>query len=447
MTIVAEYTLPGVHVRDHEVAVPLDWNAPDRGPRALSITLFAREVVDPVRRRDDLPLLLFLQGGPGGKGPRPRAGGGGWLGRALRTHRVILMDQRGTGRSTPVDARTLAALGDGEAGAEYLSHFRADAIVADAEHLRHAVFGVEKWETLGQSYGGFLTLSYLSRAPEGLAACYVTGGLPGLGADADEVYRRTFPRMEAKNDQFYARYPHAVDVVARIADRLEAAPVVLSDGDTLSVRRLQTLGQSFGMATGFDDVHWLLDEAFAPAGPGEDGAAWPAADLSAMFLAGVAARTSFDDNPLYAVLQEVIYAQGAVTPGWAAERQRAHHPAFDPAARPLRFTGETMFPWMFEEIRSLRPFRPAAEALAARDEWPTLYDPDRLAENPVPVAAIVYHDDAYVDADLSLQTAREVGNVRAWVTNEWEHDGIRASGDRVLGRLMEMVAETGGPLR
>ncbi|MGO8659094.1 proline iminopeptidase, partial [Rhizobium ruizarguesonis] len=71
---------------------------------------------------------------------------------------------------------------DGRAAADYLSLFRADSIVADCEHLRKVVFGGGRWQTLGQSYGGFLTLTYLSKAPEGLSACYVTGGLAGLGA-------------------------------------------------------------------------------------------------------------------------------------------------------------------------------------------------------------------------------------------------------------------------
>lgn len=46
----------------------------------------------------------------------------------------------------------------------------------------------------------------------------------------------------------------------------------------------------------------------------------------------------------------------------------------------------------------------------------------------------------YVDAGLSLRTAREVGATRAWVTNEWEHDGISASGGHVLARLMDLAA-------
>ncbi|MFV3577851.1 alpha/beta hydrolase, partial [Mycobacterium tuberculosis] len=99
------YTLPGIHVTDRELEVPLVWDD-DADPRRL--TLFVRELVDPVRRHDDLPLLVFLQGGPGGKGPRP-TGPDGWVGTALATHRVVLLDQRGTGRSSAVRGAALAA--------------------------------------------------------------------------------------------------------------------------------------------------------------------------------------------------------------------------------------------------------------------------------------------------------------------------------------------------
>ena len=64
---------------------------------------------------------------------------------------------------------------------------------------------------------------------------------------------------------------------------------------------------------------------------------------------------------------------------------------------------------------------------------------DRLADNEVPVSAVVYFDDMYVDAGLSLETASRVGNVRAWVTNEYEHDGLRADPGRLLGRLRERL--------
>lgn len=427
--ITARYTVPGMHIIDHEVDVPLDWFD---DASTENITGFAREVVDPVKRGEDHPCLVFLQGGPGGKGPRPTEANG-WLGQALKTHRVVLLDQRGTGRSSRIDGRLIASIGDDAAAAEYLKHFRADSIVADAEHLRRTVFGDKPWSTLGQSYGGFLTLSYLSLAPEGLAACYVTGGLASVWPDVSEVYRRTYPRTEAKNGEFYARYPHDVAQVERIADRLADNDVLLPDGDVLTIRRFQSLGIDFGMKPGYERMHWLVDEAF-----GRDG------ELSETFLSQVLARSSYADNPLFAVMQESIYGSAdAGATNWAAQRERDLRPQFAETARPMLFTGEMMYPWMFEEIRALKPFRPAVEILARETEWSSLYNIDRLASNDVPVAAAVYYDDMYVDSLLQLDTARHVGNTQAWVTNEYEHDGIGS--DRVFARLVELVAQTGGP--
>jgi hypothetical protein len=99
---------------------------------------------------------------------------------------------------------------------------------------------------------------------------------------------------------------------------------------------------------------------------------------------------------------------------------------------------------MFREIRALTPFAAAVELLAERTEWSALYDLDRLAANEVPLAAAVYHDDMYVDAGLQLATAGHVGNTQVWVTNEYEHDGIGSA--RVFPRLVQLVAEQGGPL-
>jgi hypothetical protein len=143
-------------------------------------------------------------------------------------------------------------------------------------------------------------------------------------------------------------------------------------------------------------------------------------------------------------MQESIYGSGPGATGWAAERERANHPQFAEKARPLLFTGEMMYPWMFEEIRGLRAFRPAVELLADRGSWSPLYDLDRLAANEIPVVAAVYFDDMYVDSGLQLETARRVGNLQPWVTNEYEHDGIGS--DRVFRQLMQMLADNGGSL-
>lgn len=438
--------LRGLAVTDHVVDVPLRWDARDTAPAAdpgPTLQVLAREVVDVRREKDDLPLLLFLQGGPGGKSPRPLPGQG-WLSRAVRTHRVVLLDQRGTGRSTRMDASRVAEIGDPALVAEHLRHHRADAIVADAEHVRDVVYGGRRWETLGQSYGGFVTLTYLSRAPQGLAACYVTGGLAGVEADAAEVYRRLYPRVARRNARHVHTFPGDRALLDALADRCAAEDVRLPGGDRLTVQRLQSLGMDLGFSDASEQLHWLLDEAWRD-GP----AAAPDGVLAPSFLAAVEQRTSYADNPLYVVMHESIYGQGSSTgqgpTSWAAERERP--PAFVPTARPLMLTGEMTYPWMLEDIGALRPFRAATEVLAATDGWGPLYDLDALRANEVPVAALAYHDDMYVDVDLSLGTADRLGNAEVWVTNEYEHDGLRRTGGAVLDRLVASVADRGGPRR
>ncbi|MFF8868128.1 alpha/beta fold hydrolase [Streptomyces sp. NPDC015139] len=419
------YRLPGLAVTDHTFAVPLN-HADPTGP---SINVFAREVSDPARKGERLPWMLYLQGGPGGKSPRPLNASSGWLARALRTHRVLLLDQRGTGRSSPVTCRSVSRFSDAGALARYLTLFRADSIVGDAELIRHQLSGDEPWETLGQSYGGFITLTYLSLAPEGLRSCYIAGGLPGLSATADDVYSATYPKIRDKTTAFYNRYPGDRDLVHRIAGVLKRHSVWLPDGDRLTVRRLRTLGLMLGMGNGLERLHWLLDEALTPDG-----------ELSATFLQQVMNLTGLVDNPLFAVLQETIFAQGGQPSDWAAARALACRPEFAEDADPLLLTGETFYPWMFEEITGLRPFRAAVHLLAERTDWPELYRPAQLLANQVPVAAAIFHDDMYVPTELSLSTARSIGAMRAWVTNEWEHDGVTASGEGVLTRLMDMAA-------
>ncbi|MGW2593908.1 alpha/beta fold hydrolase [Streptomyces sp. NPDC001515] len=429
MTVPASvsYRHGGLVCTDHTLDVPLD-HADPAGP---AISLFAREVVAEGREHEDLPRLLWLQGGPGGRAERPN-GAGAWLRRALAGHRVVLMDQRGTGRSTPADRTTLARFGDDAgAAAAYLAHFRADSLVRDAELLRRHLQGDRPWSVLGQSFGGFTTLTYLSLAPEGLTRAFVTGGLPTLTGHADDVYRAAYARTLAHNERFFARYPGDQALAEAVAAHLDAHDVRMPTGERLTARRFQTLGITFGTAAKFDSLHYLLETAFT------DGTRGPA--LTDTFLRGVDAAVSFAERPLYAVLHEPIYAQGGRPTDWSAHRIRAEFPAFDAAAGgPLRFTGEMVYPWQFDEDPALVPLRGAAEALAARTDWPALYDLDRLAANEVPVFAAVYHDDMYVDREHALVTADRVRGLRTWVTDAYAHDGVRADA-AVLDRLLAMA--------
>jgi pimeloyl-ACP methyl ester carboxylesterase len=420
------YRQPGTVLSDLSFTVPLDHAKPD----GEQIQLFAREVVAADKATADLPWLVYLQGGPGFGAMRP-VGRDSWLDRALNDYRVLLLDQRGTGRSTPANRRTLARLGSARAQADYLALFRADAIVADAELIRRQVTGGRPWTALGQSFGGFCTVSYLSQAPDGLSAALITGGLPSLHASADDVYRATYPLVAQKNAAHYARYPGDVERAREIARRLKAGDVRLPNGAPLTIETFQSLGRMLGSGTGSHTLHYLLEDPFA------------AGELSDDFLYQVQQELTFSPGPLYALLHEACYAQGGPT-AWAAQRIRAEFPEFDAGAAldgdaALQFTGEMIYPWMIENDPVLAPLADAAELLAQRDSWPPLYDAGRLLANDVPAAAAVYHDDMYVPREFSVPTAQAIRGLRPWVTNEYEHDGLRVSDGKVLDRLIAMV--------
>ena len=112
MALITSYHVPGLYVEDHSIDVPLDWRglepmllavgstmrrgampAPIAGAPE-SIKLFYRVVCAPARINAALPLLLFLQGGPGGESPRPLSPtSDGWIEEAVKHFRVVLADQ------------------------------------------------------------------------------------------------------------------------------------------------------------------------------------------------------------------------------------------------------------------------------------------------------------------------------------------------------------------
>lgn len=479
-------------VREHVFTVPLDYSG-TTSFRGQTITLFARELLSPARN-ESLPFLVYLQGGPGFEGPRPSEPSA-WIKAALSSHRVLLLDQRGTGRSAPITTANLAKRGGPQQQAEYLSLFRADSIVSDCEAIRKLLvpsssFG-GKWSVLGQSFGGFCTVTYLSQAPEGLMEALITGGLPpgiALPCSAEAAYRALHRRVLAANAKYYDRFPGDVQLVQRIVSFLAAQPgghVRLPSGTHLTPRLLQTLGLSgLGSGGGFERLHYLLESFFDAEG-----------DMTPAFAKGFESWQSWDSNPLYALMHETIYchqcpassaspastsaasegpqpeqgsgvgtgpgaevngeaaAQCPPGPGawvasrWAADRVRdspAFAAAFDAVAaakegRPVMFTGECVYRFMYDDIAALRPYKQVADLLAAKDDWAPLYDTAVLSNNRVPAAALSYVDDLYVDYNLSMETASHIRGLKLWVTNEYRHSGIRDDGARIFERLLGMA--------
>ena len=402
----ATYRAPGIITTERDHVVPLD-HASASGP---TISVFTREVA--AVGGEDRPYLVFLQGGPGHEAARPEAPPSGWMARALKDYRLLLLDQRGTGRSTP--------LGDipgdtPEAQAAYLTHFRADSIVRDAELIRKEL-GVERWSLLGQSFGGFCAMTYLSFAPEGLEGVMITGGLSPVGRPVDDVYRATYVRMAERNRDYFERYPDDRGRVRDIVAELEAEDIRLPSGDRLTSRRFLQLGSSLGMSDGPERVHGILELPLR----------------SRAFLHDLEPGLGVARNPIYATIHEACYADGGAT-RWSSDR------LFPEEFREeLWFTAEHIFRWMWEDYGALRSHRPAADILAEH-EWPRLYDPEQLARNEVPAAATIYVDDPYVDRVFAEESARQIRGLRPWITNEYLHNGLRAGGEHLLGRLIDLL--------
>jgi pimeloyl-ACP methyl ester carboxylesterase len=417
-------TLSDIIVHKHTFSVPLDYQ---QSP-SEQISIFAREIVSVENQHKPLPYLVFFQGGPGFGAARP-VNNSGWIKRALQEYRVLLLDQRGTGLSTPVNAVSLSYLNASQQ-AEYLSHFRADNIIRDAELIRTKLSANEPWTILGQSFGGFCVLHYLSAAPEGVKEAYITGGIPSLTRSADEVYQATYQRVLAKNADFFKRFTDARTLVDNIAQHLYEHKVYLASGEQLTVEMFQLLGINLGMEQGPEAVYYLLEQALIDTRHG--------IEVNPLFLHQFSQFLDYNTNPIFALLHESIYCQQSASK-WAAHRVRDSYPEFHyQPNKPLLFTGEMIYPWMFNQFEGLQPLSAAADLLAAKKDWPELYNLQQLANNKVPLAAAIYSEDMFVEMQYSLETAKQVANLKYWLTSEYEHNGIRMDGEHILDKLIKL---------
>ena len=404
--------LPGLTL----TSITLDAALDHADPAAATIEVFARVVT--ADGGGALPYLVFLQGGPGHEAGRPTPTNPPWLARALQDFQVVLLDQRGTGRSTPISSPSLAPLAGLSASdqASYLTHFRADEIVNDCELFREFL-GAKQWTVLGQSFGGFTTLHYLSTHPASLAGAIITGGLSAVRRPIDDIYAATWQIMGEKSEAYYRHFPGDRDRVRKLSDLCAVGQVTLPNGDVVSPARFRTVGINLGVQGGPEVLHYLLELDHRSSGFAHDLA-------SALPVAG--------RNPLYAVLHESSYADGVAT-RWSAERTMPQRVRDDVTL----LGGEHLHRSVFAEDTELKPFAEVADLLAEH-EWNQLYFPDELAQADLPVAASVYYADAFVPREFSMETAALLPDCRPWVTSEYEHNGLRAD-NAVLDHLIGLL--------
>ena len=416
-----EYRFSSMVVKEYTFKVPLNYE----DDQSSQINVFAREIIKEDLKEKKLPYLIYFQGGPGYESPRPVTLSG-WIKKASHHYRILLLDQRGTGRSTPIVSENFTQKNDKEI-AEYLMFFRADNIINDAEYIRKLLVGKnKKWSVLGQSFGGFCAVHYLSFYPNSLEKVFITGGLPPLNAHCDDIYRSTYKRVIFKNKVFFNTFPKAQLNARSIANHLIKNKVYLPNGDLLTVKRFQQLGLSLGFSDGMATLNYLFENAFINK------------ELSYTFLKNFMSHQTFDTNPIFTILHEACYAQNFST-NWSAMRVLDEFSEFNPdEGNQLLFTGEMLYPWMLDIYKNLKPFKGAANILANKDDWPILYNKNILKLNKVPVFAAVYENDMYVDRNYSIETAGNIGNIKIWETNKYEHNGLRSDGEYILNKLFNM---------
>lgn len=162
---------------------------------------------------------LVLHGGPGSGCAASMAA---WF--DLQRHRVVMPDQRGAGRSTPVGG---------------LRRNNVGALLADLEQLRTAL-GVARWGVVGGSWGAALALAYAARYPHAVAAlvlrgAFLTGRDDVLGLFAPRagagLLRRVAPAGE--------RLPDARARLLTVSRLLQSGTAVQKRDTAAAWRRLE----------------------------------------------------------------------------------------------------------------------------------------------------------------------------------------------------------------
>uniref|UniRef100_A0A7S2LHD6 AB hydrolase-1 domain-containing protein n=1 Tax=Skeletonema marinoi TaxID=267567 RepID=A0A7S2LHD6_9STRA len=480
--------------------------------------------IDPSR------MMLYLQGGPGFGCASPVLGlslassSSSWAAAVLlggkvsnadgkSFQRIVLMDQRGTGRSSAICKQQLVKMfpdlflldkkegegkvvgeefgGDSDArmmllqarqqkalkeATDYLSLFRADSIVRDAEWIREslanpfpsvnddgnddaAVNGPQPWGgALGQSFGGFCLMTYLSSIQNPPELVYFTGGIAPMNTPVREVYDRLWLRVRERSWKYYEQYPGDVATVKKIVRKLlahenSADPIILPSGGILTARRFLQVGLALGGSPGtsFANMHSVINSAFVD----ED-----SDEISNAFLKTIDYEQSFDDAPLYFLLHESIYADGEGATQWAANQSYESHveanSEFDyrvtseeDNSNPTLFFGEMVFPFMahgdFSEL-SNSGMRTLSEALAEKSDWLPLFDETNMRTALVHkkksrAAAACYYDDMYVDFECAMKLVQRgcpLEGVKVYVTNEYQHSGLRDDGANIINKLAAM---------
>ncbi len=126
---------------------------------------------------------------------------------------------------------------------------------------RSPAAGELRWTLLGQSYGGYISLTYLSTHPEGLKEVFITGGLPPCDMSIDDYFRIEYGKLVKESQEFFSRYPDDEQVVRdvlRLISDIGPENIRMTGRGYLTGQKLLHTREAIRPRTGFEEVHSLL---------------------------------------------------------------------------------------------------------------------------------------------------------------------------------------------
>jgi pimeloyl-ACP methyl ester carboxylesterase len=249
--------LPAAYARCGKLTVPLDPAAPDGATIEIFVARVAALSAEP-----RLDPLLLIAGGPGQSTVDFYLQLRGAFEQARRERDVILVDQRGTGRSaegfaceTPddlsldtADSEQLARVIDAcVAQLQRDPRFYTTSIaVHDLDAVRKAL-GLTTWNVYGVSYGTRVAQQYLRQYPKHVRSVVLDGVVPpplALGPDvareAQRALEQIFSRCAADAD-CGTRFAALPQLFVEVLARLEAGAADETDPPPISALELRTL--------------------------------------------------------------------------------------------------------------------------------------------------------------------------------------------------------------
>jgi len=233
---------PGIKARCSTFSRPEDPSNPDSPTLALHVAIVPALSLEP-----EPDPFVPIAGGPGQASTEFYAAYAGAFEEVRRTRDIVLLDQRGTGQSAPLQCAADEAIFEGRYSAEQtvaqtreclasLPHdprfFTTSVAVQDLEALRLAL-GYSQFNLYGISYGSRVAQHFLRRYPAATRSVVIDGVVPpqialgpGIAIEAQNALDAIFDRC-AENADCHARFPSIRGDFASLRERLAAQPVTV----------------------------------------------------------------------------------------------------------------------------------------------------------------------------------------------------------------------------